>query len=51
MVRELHGPDHQIATLWHPEPVGELLDTLHGNIRVLKGELRYQLSNGEIRKL
>lgn len=51
MVRELHGPDHQITTLWHPEPQGDVLDTAHGNIRVVKGELAYQLASGEMKKL
>lgn len=51
MVRELHGPDHQITTLWHPEPQGEVLDTAHGNIRVLKGPLQYQLASGEIKPI
>lgn len=45
----LHKREHQIATVWHPEATGEVLETLHlGNIRVLVGPARYQLGTGEV---
>jgi hypothetical protein len=36
-----------VATVWHPEPEGDVLNTPDGNIRVLKGEPAYQLTTGE----
>lgn len=40
--------DHQIATVFHPDAEGELLETRHGNVRVAKGNAAYQLTTGEI---
>lgn len=48
MLKERCKPGHIIASVWHPGATSELVDTLHGNVRVLKGEARYQLSSGEI---
>jgi hypothetical protein len=43
-----HTRDHQITCLWHPEPVGEVLETPHlGNIRVSVGPVGYMLNTGE----
>ena len=36
-----------VSTVWHPESQGDLLDTIWGNVRVLKGESAYQLASGE----
>ena len=47
-IRLTYKPDHCIATVWHPDPYGELIDTPHGNVRVLVGEPAYQLTSGEI---
>lgn len=44
--RNRHG--HQIAAVFHPEPMGETLETRLGNVRVCKGEPSYQLTTGEI---
>jgi hypothetical protein len=44
--RNRHG--HQIATVWHPEPVGEMLETRLGNVRVCKGDPAYQLTTGDV---
>lgn len=44
----LNTPDHLIATVWHPDAVGEVVVTSHGNVRVLTGSAQYQLSTGEI---
>lgn len=43
-----HGRDHQIAAIWHPEAMGETLETKLGNVRVGRGEARYQLTSGEV---
>lgn len=48
LVRSKHGHSHQIATVWHPEPEGEIVDTGHGNVRVLTGPAAYQLATGEL---
>lgn len=40
-----------VATVWHPEDHGDLLDTIWGNVRVLKGEPKYQLSSGEFKSI
>ena len=37
-----------VSTVWHPESQGDLLDTIWGNVRVLKGEPAYQLATGEV---
>lgn len=47
-VKNVHSTDHQIATVWHPEADGEVLDTSHGNVRVQVGAPAYQLTTGEI---
>lgn len=47
-IRALHGPEHQIATVWHPQAYGDVLDTQLGNVRVLTGAHAYQLATGEI---
>lgn len=36
-----------VATVWHPAAEGDLLDTVHGNVRVCVGEPAYQLATGE----
>jgi hypothetical protein len=52
MVLGSHCREHQIATVWHPEAVGEVLESQNlGNIRVLVGEAAYQLSTGEVVKV
>ena len=48
VIRAKHSPAHQIATVWHPAPAGELLNTEHGNVRVLEGSAKYQLTTGEV---
>lgn len=48
-VRSKHKRDHQITCVWHPEAVGETLETAHlGNIRVQVGPAQYQLNTGEV---
>ena len=49
LVQALHTPDHEIATVWHPEATGEVVVTLCGNIRASIGPTKYQLTTGEIR--
>lgn len=44
--RNRHG--HQIATVWHPDAVGEMLETRLGNVRVERGGACYQLTTGEV---
>ena len=40
--------DHQIATVWHPAPRGDVVATALGNVRVAVGDTaEYQLSTGE----
>lgn len=43
----VHGQDHEVATVWHPEAIGDIVATDHGNIRVLVGPCQYQLTTGE----
>lgn len=41
----------RIATVWHPSPRSDLLPMQDGvNLRVLVGELAYQLSDGTMRQ-
>ncbi len=47
LVRGRHSHEHQIATVWHEAPGAELIDTPHGNIRVLTGPSGYQVASGE----
>ena len=49
LVQALHTPDHEIATVWHPEATGDVVVTDHGNIRASIGPTQYQLTTGEIR--
>lgn len=43
-----HANAHQIATVWHPAPRGEVVSTDRGNVRVLVGDVaEYQLTTGE----
>ena len=49
LVQALHTPDHEIATVWHPEATGDVVVTLCGNIRASIGPAQYQLTTGEIR--
>ena len=48
LVRIKHSPAHQVATIFHPSPRAELVDTNHGWISVAKGRPGYQLSSGEV---
>lgn len=48
LVRSKHSHSHQIVTVWHPLPRGEIVDTDHGNVRVLTGPTAYQLATGEL---
>jgi hypothetical protein len=40
--------EHQIATVWHPQAEGDIMETKLGNVRVLQGPVQYQLTTGEI---
>jgi hypothetical protein len=45
----LNTRDHHIATVWHPDAIGEVVVTAHGNVRALVGpKAQYQLTTGEI---
>lgn len=48
LIFEKHGREHQIATVWHPEALGEVMETKLGNVRVAQGPAQYQLTTGEI---
>jgi hypothetical protein len=49
LVMSKHKRDHKISCVWHPDAVGEVLETAHlGNIRVQVGPAQYQLNTGEI---
>lgn len=50
-VRKLHTREHQIATVWHPEPRVEVLETHLGNVRVLQGDPKVQLTTGEVKEI
>jgi hypothetical protein len=43
--------DTPVASVWHPEAVGDLLDTVWGNVRVSRGEPQYQLATGEMKSI
>jgi hypothetical protein len=48
-VLSLHTRGNQIACIWHPEAVGEVLETPSlGNIRVRIGEPHFQLTSGDV---
>lgn len=44
--RNRHG--HQIASVSHPEPLGDLVETSLGNVRVVVGPESYTLTTGEV---
>lgn len=48
LVIDRNRRDHQITSVSHPEPVGELVTTNFGNVRVVVGEPSYTLSTGEV---
>jgi hypothetical protein len=48
LVIERNRRDHMIASVSHPEPVGELVPTNVGNVRVVVGPAAYTLSTGEV---
>lgn len=48
MVVDRNRAGHMIASVSHPEPVGELVATNMGNVRVVVGPASYTLSTGEV---
>lgn len=45
----LNTPEQMIATMWHPDAVGDVVVTPHGSVRVVKGDTaQYQLTTGDI---
>lgn len=48
-VLKLHRQGYQVACIWHPEAVGEVIESVNlGNIRVRVGEPHFQLTNGDV---
>lgn len=37
--------------MWHPAPLAEVVDTNLGNVRVLQGEPKVQLTTGEVKEI
>lgn len=50
-IQAIHTAQHQVATVWHEQAAGEVIDTAHGNVRVRVGPAAYQLSTGEIKEI
>jgi hypothetical protein len=48
LIVERNRRDHQIATVFHPDAEGDVLETKLGNVRVSQGSASYQLTTGEI---
>lgn len=48
MVIDRNRLGQQIASVSHPDPVGELVETALGNIRVNLGPASYTLTTGEV---
>lgn len=51
LVEAVSNADGIVATAWHPDPMGSVIGTNCSDVRVLTGEVGYQLSSGEIVRL
>lgn len=51
LIELVQNCDDLIATAWHPDAVQDTINTNKSDVRLLKGNPAYQLSNGKIIKL
>lgn len=51
MVVDRNSRDHQIASVSHPDAVGDVVETRLGNVRVVIGPVAYTLTTGEVIEL